>query len=136
MGLDPNIDYTSLDAVNRLIENQNLYLIELKKADSIYKFLLAVGDWKNNSEQRKSNGLPILPPPTPPSGYTLPIEPPPPPPKPVDYTPVVEELNQWGQYPAPGDNNPAGTRINWAGLTLVKVVHRTPFGAAHWWERA
>lgn len=123
--------------VDQLALNDKLYLEEKAKYDAIVNFLNAVRDWKVNSQQRVANGLPLDPRPTPPAGYTLPPDPPAPPPPAPNFTPVIRPLSQFGQYPAPGDANPAGTVIAnpyVPGQRLVKVIVQTPFGDAHWWE--
>lgn len=126
---DPNI-------VNQLALNDHLYLVAVAQANAVVNFLVAVANWKENGVQQQANGLPVSPPPVPPAGYTPPA-PPPPPPSPVTASrTVVHAVDQWGQYPAPGDTNPAGTKISnpyVAGGTLEKVIQSTPFGDSEWW---
>lgn len=124
--------------VDKLALNDHLFLREKAKYDAIVNFLNAVRDWKVNSQQRVANGLPLDPEPVAPAGYVLAPDPPAPPAPAPSFTPVVRPLTQYGQYPAPGDNNPAGTVIAnpylLPGHFLVKVIVPTPFGNAHWWE--
>lgn len=125
------------DVTDRLALNDHLFLEEFARYQAIVNYLNAVRDWKTNSVQRVANGLPLDPRPIPPIGYTPDPDPPTPVPVAPDFTPVVKPRSQFGQYPAPGDQNPAGTIIVnpfAPNGRLVKVIAATPFGDSHWWE--
>lgn len=121
---------------DQLALNDHLYLVAYAQAEAVLNYLVAVSNWKLNGAQQQANGLPVSPPPVPPAGYTPPAAPAPVPiPAPGNRT-VVHAVDQWGQYPAPGDTNPAGTKISnpyVPGGTLVKVIQSTPFGDSEWW---
>jgi len=131
---NPGIDYTSLDAVLKLLENQQAWFKERKRAEDIHLYLLKLQSWKDNNEQKIANKLTLDPPPIPPVGYIPPIPPPILPLPPPNFTPIVEPINQWGQYSCPGDINPIGTEINWNGIHLIKVGYLTPWGTSQWWR--
>lgn len=129
---DPTVTY-------QLAANDAAYLVAYAYAESVLNYLLAVENWKQNGVQQQANGLPVSPPPQPPPGYVPPSAPPPPPTPVQGIQTVVHAIDQWGQYPAPGDNNPAGTVISnpfVPGGRLVKVVQATPFGNSMWWVAA
>jgi len=132
LSFDPSV-------TDQLALNDQLYLLAVQQAQAVMNYLVAVNNWKENGVQQQANGLPVSPPPVPPAGYTPPAAPAPAPvPVPGDRT-VVHAVDQWGQYPAPGDTNPAGTKIAnpyAPGGTLVKVIQSTPFGDSSWWEAA
>jgi hypothetical protein len=128
---------SSPSVTDELALNDSLYLQEFAQAQKVLNYLLAVSNWKLNGVQQQANGLPVSPPPVPPAGYV-----PAPAPAPVtavsapSTTTIVHAIDQWGQYPAPGDTNPAGTKIPnpyIAGGSLVKVVSPTPFGNSMWY---
>ena len=138
-GAGPSFDP---EIVDRLAANDHLFLEEFKRYHDIVNFLQSVQNWKTNSQQRVALGLPLDPRPQPPEGYTPAPDVPPAPPTPPSSAPRVgQRITGHGRpdyYPAPGDINPAGTRIanpNGTGY-LVKVVDQTPFGEAHYWEDA
>ncbi len=131
LSFDPNV-------TNLLAANDALYLEAVAQANAVMVYLVAVSNWKENGVQQQANGLPVSPPPVPPVGYTPPA-PPPAAPVPVPGTQtVIHAIDQWGQYPAPGDTNPAGTQISnpYGPGMLVKVIQSTPFGNSEWWVAA
>lgn len=131
---NPDVDYTNLDAVLVLLQNEDKFLAEVRLHNAVYVYLLALKAWKDNEEQRIANGLSLQPPPIPPTGYVPPVIP-----KIADlpkpsYEPIVFPKTQFGQYPCGADINPAGTEIVWNGLHLIKVIWPTPFGNSQWWQ--
>lgn len=124
---------------NLLASNNAVWLEAWAQNQAIGVYLMAVSNWKENAQQQVANGLPVPPSPQPPAGYTPPAPPPVVIPPVAGNQTVVHAIDQWGQYPAPGDNNPAGTRIAnpyISGETLVKVIQATPFGDSEWWVSA
>lgn len=115
---------------------QTLYMEELARYKAYLAYLMAVGEYKANSEQRIANGLPLLPEPIPPAGYAPVVTPPPV--KPPTPSTVVQPKSSYGVYPAMGDPNPAGTVIDNPFLPgeekLVKVIDTNPFGSSHYWK--
>lgn len=130
----------SAEEAARFIKDTDRYAQQVSFYHSVDAFLKFLANWQANSETRVAYGLLPDPPPVPPAGYTVPA-PPPPPVKPVPANAVVGEGVQdrdYGTiYPAPGDTNSAGTKIDNphkpGNEMIVKVVKATPFGPAHFW---
>lgn len=136
MGLDPNIDYSSTDAVNRLLKNQELFRVEQKRIADIQAFLNQLDSWIKNAIQGEGKiGFILGPPPIPPAGYTPPLIPEPPKPQLPAQVPTMDpNPDQWGRYPS-HDTIPAGTVVTWLGTQFRKFERVTPFGTAQWYER-
>ncbi len=135
--LNPTPGAGSFDpsVVDQLALNDHLFLAEFDRYRAIINFLNAFRDWKENSLQQVGKG-PLLPPPIPPPGYSLPVDPPAPPPPPPNFNPVIGERSAFGTYPAYNDANSAGTVVsnpNKPGATLTRVSQKTPFGNAEYW---
>jgi len=127
--------------VDLLAKNDQLYLEQFAFYNAVVNFLNRFRDWKTDSQARVGNGMPIEPAPVPPVGYTIVPDPPKPAPPPPNFTPIVGDPATFpGRptfYPAPADNNPAGTIIAnpfKTGGRLIRVVQSTPFGNAQYWE--
>ncbi len=141
--ITPGAGSADPDVVTLLAHNDSLYLQQFIYYNAVVDFLNRFASWKINSQQRISNGQPVDPPPVPPPGYSLPEEPEKPAPPPPSFTPIIGLAAAFpGRptfYPAPGDNNKAGTVVLnpfKAGKQLIRVEQPTPFGTAHYWEEA
>lgn len=132
---NPDIDYTSLDAVLLLLANQTKFTEELARSNELHIYLLKLQGWKNDNDQRIANHLPLLPVPIPPKWYVPPVLPPLPP-KPPKPPISFSGPNQWGQYIAVNDDYVVGDKQIYNGIMLIKIGHETPFGTSYWWERA
>ena len=59
--MTPSGAVVSSEMVDRLIDDENLFLAEQRRADAIRLFLIKVKDYKTNSQQREALGLPLDP---------------------------------------------------------------------------
>lgn len=131
---NPNIDYTSLDAVLLLLVNEAKFNEELTRATELHVYLLKLQGWKDDTDQRIANKLPLNPAPIPPSWYVPPVLPPLPP-KPPKPPISFSGPDNWGRYIAFNDDEPVGKKIVFGLIWLVKIKHETPFGTSFWWEQ-
>ncbi len=123
-------------------ERAHLYVEALVQNNKIGEYLRAMLNYEEDSKSRIAYGLPLLPIPVPPPGYTPPTPPvvvKPPAPQTVVRAAMPDQT--YGViYPAPGDPNPNGTVIDnpfKSGTeTIRKVVHPTIFGESHFWVDA
>lgn len=130
---NPDIDYTSLDAVLLLLANQTRFMEELTHATELHVYLLKLQGWKDDTDQRIANKLPLGPAPIPPKWYVPPVLPPLPP-KPVK--PAISFLgpDESGRYVAFNDSEAVGKKLQFGTIFLIKIGHETPFGTSFWWE--
>lgn len=117
----------------------HLYVEALEFQKKVVNYLNAMLDYPKNAESRIAYGLPLLPMPVPPDGYTPPAPPAvvrPPAAQTVVGAPVSDP--QYGiVYPGFGDPNPSGAVIDnpiKSGTeTIRKVVKETPWGISNFW---
>lgn len=139
VGQGPITDIYNQNVADEITRKSSVYQRELEYYHKVVAYLTFMANYKTNAETRIAYGMPPDPLPTPPAGYVLPE--PAPVIKPPAPTTVVREAVadvQYGViYPAPGDPNSDGTMIDNPFRSddsmLVKVVHSTPFGKAHFW---
>jgi hypothetical protein len=129
---------TMEDYITQLLTDEAKLQAAHDLQQAIVFFLNALKAYKDNAIQRLANHLPPLPPPVPPAGFIPPADPAPviPPPPPPRHQPIIEPNDGEDQYPAPGDNNPAGTVVDnpyQSGQKLEKVMKAGPFGIWSYW---